>query len=63
MQEMVIIVREAAEGWYVEDGTTIGPFISLQRAKDLADGMAAAILLQGDAARVVIASKNDASQV
>jgi hypothetical protein len=54
MREMVFIVREASDGWYVEDGSAMGPFISLERAKDLADGMASALAITGTLARVEI---------
>jgi len=53
--EIVFTVREFPAGWVVEGGVTTGPFVSRDRALDLAEGMALAIRDTGQAARVVIA--------
>ena len=50
--EVVFVVRYADSGWLIEGPTTIGPFHSRQRALDLADGMAQAIRVAGERARV-----------
>lgn len=50
---MVLVVREDSCGWVVEDGVVMGPFISKERAMDLAEGMAA-IKAFGQPARVVV---------
>jgi hypothetical protein len=58
MREMVFTVREANDGWYVEDGSAMGPFISLERAVDLAEGMASALARTGTLARVEIRKRD-----
>ena len=52
--EVTFVVRAAAGGWIVEDGTTNGPFFSKTRAVDLAEGMALAVRDAGRQARVVV---------
>lgn len=54
MEEMVVIVRRSPEGWYVEDGSTSGPYFSRDRAVDLAEGMVAAVRSTGQPARMVL---------
>ena len=54
LKEMVLVVREDPRGWLVEDGVVMGPFLSKQRAQELAEGMAEAIRAFGQPARVVV---------
>ena len=62
MREVVFIVREASDGWYVEDGAATGPVISLERAVDLAEGMASALARTGTCARVEIRRRDQRRQ-
>ena len=50
---MNIIIRKVAGGWVVEDGSTLGPYISRERALDLAEGMVAALRSAGEDVHLV----------
>jgi hypothetical protein len=52
---MVFTISEERAGWFVDGTTPIGPFISKQRALDLADGMVSALMASGEDAEVVVA--------
>lgn len=59
MKEAVFVVREVPEGWLVENGATLGPFFSKERAMDLAEGMAVALRATEHSAEVVVADDPD----
>jgi hypothetical protein len=53
MTRIVFTVVEEATGWFVNGGDPLGPFLSKERAMDLAVGMVAAIRACGDDAELV----------
>ena len=54
MDKIVFTVSKSDAGWFVFDGSAIGPFISKAHAVELAEGMAAAIVRSGQEAEVVV---------
>jgi len=54
MTRIVFTVVEEATGWFVNGGDPLGPFLSRERAQDLAEGMVAAIRACGEEAELVV---------
>lgn len=55
MAEVVVIVRQDASGWFVEDEVTAGPFVSKESALEAAHGIMFAHGARGDCARIIVA--------
>jgi hypothetical protein len=51
---MSVAVFETNDGWFVQAGHPIGPFLSRERAVGVAEGMVFAIRSTGEEARLVV---------
>jgi len=58
MTRLTFTVVEEATGWFVNGGDPLGPFVSKQRAVDLAEGMVTAIRACGEEAELVVETRS-----
>jgi hypothetical protein len=56
MSLIVFTVSQERNGWFVDGAHAHGPFASRERALDLAEGMATAIIATGQGAEIMVAA-------
>jgi hypothetical protein len=56
MPWIIFTVSQERNGWFVDGSHPVGPFVSKERAAELAEGMAAAIKASGQRSEVMVAA-------